>query len=157
MTARLVPSFTPTSSPLVALRTKPELAVSSLPAPPPVTTLLLPLPARLRLLSPSVERLSEPACRFKLPVRLTTAKPLWLIKPLWMPLRLKLPSRLSVPPEALMVPVLLQVAVPEAAWPRLKVPALTVMVPALASEPVYQVLPLVLALSVPSSTMGSAA
>ena len=53
-------------------------------------------------------------------------------------------------------PVLFQLAVPELACPRLKMPALTLMVPWLVSEAVCQVL-LVAALSVPLRMMGSAA
>ena len=56
-----------------------------------------------------------------------------------------------------MVPVLLQVAVPLAAWPRLKVPAETLMAPELMRLAVYQVLPVWAALSVPRKSMVSAA
>ena len=86
-----------------------------------------------------------------------TTPEVWVNKPPMSPARVKLPSRLSVPPLALMVPVLLQVAVPLAAWPRLKVPAETLMAPELMRLAVYQVLPVWAALSVPRKSIVSAA
>ena len=157
MTCRLMlgPSFTPESKPLVEVSTKPALAVSSLPAPPPLSTTLAPLPLRVTLLRPRLERFSEAACRFRLPVMLTRPK-VWVKLPPMSPARVKLPSRLRVPPVALMVPVLLQVAVPLAACPRLKVPAETLMAPELMRLAVYQVLLAWATFKVPWKSMVSA-